>query len=275
MNKISVVIPTIGESFLTNTIDKLLNGSLVPDEIIIVIPKKYSYKIQNNNFNKHVKIFIHEHASQVSQRIFGFKKSINDIILQLDADILIEQDCLKEMVNALNEQNSICISPRYSTDIKYKLSFFKKIFFNYFIKREKDFNNWDTWFTRHYFEYNSKMLTTKWLPGGCILHRKHNLVLENYYQFNGKAFDEDLIHSFMLSNNSIKLCIAKNAFAKSINYEAYEHKNFNELFRYIMRIYKIKKKLVHDSKGNIIYFHIWFIQWFLSEQIRFLKSKLF
>ena len=29
------------------------------------------------------------------------------------------------------------------------------------------------------------------------------------------------------------------------------------------------------KKGNIIYFHIWFIQWFLSEKIRFLKSKLF
>ena len=122
-------------------------------------------------------------------------------------------------------------------------------------------------------EYNSKLLKTKWLPGGCILHKKENLVLNNYYEYKGKAYDEDLIHSFLLHNNSIDLCVSKKAFAKSINYHAYEHKNFNTLIKYLYRIYKIKVKLSRDSKGNIFYYHIWFFQWFCSETFRYLKTK--
>lgn len=273
MHRVSVVIPTIGESWLNTTIDRLLNGSLVPEEIIVVIPKQYSHRLNLFKFNKIIKILISEKASQVSQRIKGFIESRNKYVLQLDSDILIYKNCLEELVIALDDNKSICVSPRYSTDLDYHASFFKKILFGYFLNREKNFKFWDTWFYRHYEEYNSKLLKTKWLPGGCILHKKENLVLNNYYEYKGKAYDEDLIHSFLLHNNSIDLCVSKKAFAKSINYHAYEHKNFNTLIKYLYRIYKIKVKLSRDSKGNIFYYHIWFFQWFCSETFRYLKTK--
>ena len=65
MHKVSVVIPTIGETWLNTTIDRLLNGSLVPEEIIVVIPKQYSHRLNLFKFNKVVKILISEKASQV------------------------------------------------------------------------------------------------------------------------------------------------------------------------------------------------------------------
>ena len=275
MNKISVVIPTIGESFLKNTIEKLLCGSLIPDEIIVVIPKNFYHKINNINFHKCVKILVHEHASQVSQRIFGFKNAINELILQLDADIILDKHCLNELVLALNNKKLICVSPKYSTDLNYNVSFFKIFFLNYFIKRERSMKFWDTWFHRHYEEYDNKLLITKWLPGGCILHRKKNLILENYYEYKGKAFDEDLIHSFKLNNNGIRLCVAKKALARSLNYKQYDHINYEDLFNYIFRVYKIKKNIAKESRGSVIFYHIWFLQWFFLEVIRYFKSKFF
>lgn len=273
MYKVSVVIPTIGESFLSKTIENLLSGSLKPDEIIIVIPKKYSSKIKNYNFNKLVRVYVQEHASQVSQRILGFKKSSNELILQLDADILLKKDCLQELVESLNSNDDMCVAPFYETDLDYEAKFLKKFFFSCFINREKKFFNWDTWFYRHYHHFNDRLLLTKWLPGGCILHKKKNLVLDNYYFYDGAAYDEDLLHSYLLSLKSIKLCIAKKAFAKSINPKGYEHKNFNNLMKYIKRIYHIKKKLATDSKGNLIFYHVWFIQWVFLEYLRFSISK--
>lgn len=43
------------------------------------------------------------------------------------------------------------------------------------------------------------------------MHRKENLVLDNYFPFKGKAFGEDVIHSIMLRNKGIKLFIEAKA----------------------------------------------------------------
>jgi hypothetical protein len=50
----------------------------------------------------------------------------------------------------------------------------------------------------------------EWLAGGCILHRKENLITENYFPFSGKAYCEDLMHSILLRKNNIDLWITKN-----------------------------------------------------------------
>ena len=272
-NKISVVIPTIGEDFLIDTIKNLFEGTHKPDEVLVVIPKKFYNKISNLKFKGNVKILIHDKASQVSQRIHGFKNSSHELVLQLDADIMLKKNCLKELIEALNSNENMCVSPFYETDLNYKANLLKKLLFFYFIKREKEINYWDTWFYRHYHYLNDKLLVTKWLPGGCILHKKKNLVLDNYYFYNGTAFDEDLLHSYLLSLKSIKLCIAKNAFAKSINLKDYQHDKIKNLIKYIKRIYKIKKQLAIDSKGNLFFYHIWFIQWVVFEFLRFSLSK--
>tara|TARA_B110000008_G_scaffold240274_1_gene247498 strand:- start:2083 stop:2523 length:441 start_codon:yes stop_codon:yes gene_type:complete len=51
-----------------------------------------------------------------------------------------------------------------------------------------------------------------WQPGGCLMHNKENLIKENYFPFNGKAYSEDLIHSFLLKNNNLKLITCLDAY---------------------------------------------------------------
>jgi hypothetical protein len=51
----------------------------------------------------------------------------------------------------------------------------------------------------------------EWLPGGCALHRRENLVLENFYPFSGKAFCEDIPHSLLLRQRKIRLIVVPQA----------------------------------------------------------------
>jgi hypothetical protein len=54
-------------------------------------------------------------------------------------------------------------------------------------------------------EEPAEWLDIGWLPGGCVLHRRVNLVLSDYYPFRGKAFAEDLFHSVELTRKGIRL----------------------------------------------------------------------
>ena len=96
----------------------------------------------------------------------------------------------------------------------------------------------------------------KVLSGGCVLHYKKNLVLENYYNYDGKAFGEDFIHSFLLYKKSINLYLFESNFIKyhKIHDEHYNFNNFKDFVKYLIRSYKIRKYLLKTSNGNIFFF---------------------
>ena len=54
---ISVVIPTIGSKHLNKTIDHLFKQTVLPDEVILVVPKQYKKEINiiTNNLKKRIK----------------------------------------------------------------------------------------------------------------------------------------------------------------------------------------------------------------------------
>ena len=49
----------------------------------------------------------------------------------------------------------------------------------------------------------SEPFITGWIPGGCVMHYKSNLVLYNFFPFSGKAYCEDLYHSIALKKNNL------------------------------------------------------------------------
>ena len=57
----------------------------------------------------------------------------------------------------------------------------------------------------------TEYLQVDWLPGGCVMHKKQNIILYDFYPFEGKAYCEDLIHSYHLINRGIKLMVTKNS----------------------------------------------------------------
>ena len=74
LNELSVVIPTIGEKSLLETIKKLnYKKNQIPSEIIISIYYLNFYKIQNklNNYTN-IKIIKVNKKGQVNQRVQGF-----------------------------------------------------------------------------------------------------------------------------------------------------------------------------------------------------------
>ena len=49
------------------------------------------------------------------------------------------------------------------------------------------------------------LFETQWLPGGCVICHREDLVTEDYYPFAGKAFCEDLAHSVLWKKQGTRL----------------------------------------------------------------------
>ena len=60
-------------------------------------------------------------------------------------------------------------------------------------------------------EVESDFLNLDWQPGGCVLHKKENLILKDFYPYRAKAYSEDLIHSFLLRQSGTSLFVVMKA----------------------------------------------------------------
>ena len=60
-------------------------------------------------------------------------------------------------------------------------------------------------------DVTSNLVKVEWQPGGCVMHRRENLVLEDFYPYKGKAYCEDLIHSFLLRQAGVGLFVNMHA----------------------------------------------------------------
>jgi hypothetical protein len=49
------------------------------------------------------------------------------------------------------------------------------------------------------------------VAGGCVLHNKKNLILENFWTLPGKAYYEDAVHSCILRSKGVRLVINSSA----------------------------------------------------------------
>ncbi len=223
---VSVVIPTLGGSQILQTINNLNTTNLKPREILICIPKELSYKL-NFNFDNNIKIIETDLYGQVYQRTIGFKKATEDFVLQLDDDLLFSIDNIQIMLNELRHLGiNNCIGPQlydeknkiYNYSIYNGFTKFESYIIEYFLggakfgkdrmgKISKSGQNFG-YDIRH---MKNNIQNVEWLAGGCVLFYKKNLILENYYPFQGKAYCEDLIHSYLLKKNETKLWITKSA----------------------------------------------------------------
>lgn len=222
---LSIVIATLGNKSIISTIE-CINQSLdsgyvaeMNTEIIIVIPEKTNHvrKWLQGYLNDRYRILETSKGGQVHQRIEGFKAATGNIVMQLDDDINFEHIFISELLKELNQlpKNS-AISPllcNSSGESLYERNFSfmgrlknSYIFFKFKISEGK-INS----FGRS-LGFNKKSMDTiqsDWLPGGCIVHWKSNLILNNYFPFEGKAYMEDFLHSEMLIREGIELYLIK------------------------------------------------------------------
>jgi len=216
---ISIVIASLGGPELKSTLDSIYNQSIAPSEIIIVIPEECKVSIEISKLNA-IRIINSKFKGQVIQRIIGFKEAAYEYVLQMDDDIQLEVSALE----LLYEQILLCdknvtLAPMYYNintknplyNIPYKkLNFLQKYLFGF-----KDANKLYGKLTLCGTSYgvnpnyiDGKLIKVEWLPGGCIMHRRENLILESYFPYKGKAYCEDLIHSYyMVKKSNLKLFV--------------------------------------------------------------------
>ncbi len=272
MCKISIVIATLGGVKLNNTIKLLNKGSLIPNEILVCIPVSSKF---NENFNySNVRIIRTLEKGQVSQRIEGFKQVENEFVLQIDDDICVENDFLKNLYNlfiTLPENSAIAPSFIFlnSSHHVYPISngWLNKIYY-YLINGRLGYQQGVITMSGTEIGVNASfsekiLVESEWLPGGCVLHRKKNLILSNYFPFAGKAFCEDLFHSCELKKIGLKLFVSTKVYVE-IDDPRNDVLTFkNQIFN-LLSDYKIRSFFCKKYKSKTINFYIYYLLRFNS-----------
>tara|TARA_B100001175_G_C19509224_1_gene642695 strand:- start:710 stop:1600 length:891 start_codon:yes stop_codon:yes gene_type:complete len=283
-SKISVVIASIGDRDLIPTIKSINSSSIKIDEIIISIPN--DAKLDLELFKVFSNIVIHKsrYKGQVAQRIEGFKISTNNYVLQLDDDIIVERYCIELMYKFIRENDRSAVSAHFHhitskrsiylkndnlsisnyyflSDLNYfRNRFFDKIYTK--IKNDETISqngiiSKSGFETYPNFEKFNTPFISGWVPGGCMMHHKDNLVLSNFFPFKGKAYCEDLFHSIALKKNNIELYYHPNAiaFLKIENIKS----SFKMFVKHIKSDFIVRKTLVEQnnlSKSRMLFVYL-------------------
>ena len=197
---------------------------------------------------------------QVLQRAYGFRKAKYNLVLQLDDDIWLDKFCLQKLVKSLlDKDEKCCVAPKIIDRNNNNKNVLKKDSKNYgTVSKTGEAVSVPINFK------SEKLFLVDWVPGGCVLHTKQNLILDNFFPYKGKAYCEDLIHSFLLNQNKVKLYINTNLYCStdleitrlpSIKYFFNQLKDDFRARSYFMKKFKIysNKILIYYSKRIISY----------------------
>ncbi len=223
---ISVVIATLGTDVIHETLLKINSGTVVPDEIIICIPEDLVQNFSRYKFPyDNVKILFTKIRGQVGQRAIGFMHSSNELVLQLDDDIHIERFTIENLTAKLIKLGpGFAIAPvlcdKITRDSLYRNSLgYRSILNNIFhscigglpfgLSKMGAYSELTCSCSVDPSFYTSDV-SVNWLPGGCILNYKQDLILYDFYPCTGKAYAEDLLHSHLRGIKNIKHILSIN-----------------------------------------------------------------
>lgn len=269
-NKISVVIATLGGVQLHDTIKSINSNTIIPFEILISIPIQESYNIKFQ-LPHNAKVCISENRGQVAQRLFGFSLAKGEYIMQMDDDLVLESNTIELLLNSLiSLPNNSAIAPSIYV-LQTKQSFYKRppsttlLKFYYFLINGINGYKPGT-LTKAMSnigvdpgESNELLTRSEWLPGGCVLQYRSNIINFNYFPFNGKAYCEDIYHSMYLTEKGINLYFHNTAriWLSEMNIEySFNVKLQNFIKDFKARIYLAKKFPRQKSIFSIYLYYV-------------------
>ena len=216
---ITVVIACVGEDSVKATIHSLLKGTVKPHKVLICIPEEYVNRVTDlSDHYDCVSILPTAVRGQVAQRALGFQKSTTKYTLQLDADVLITSRLLENLRADIRRHEGASVGPLvYRND--------RKAIYSYLSDNCQVFHAWQrrllVFILNGFDGYQSGAISkggigfgadstlsshkVEWMPGGCLLHETKNLILNDFYACAGKAYSEDLFHSYLLREKGVKL----------------------------------------------------------------------
>ncbi len=213
----SIVIATIGSASLYDTIKSIYSSSILPSEIIVVIPKVYRSNVIEYRANQ-VKYVYVDFMGQVNQRIYGFGLTKTEFVIQLDDDIIVDYYCFDSLLQAYKGLTGRrIVGPSFFfTDGSYaynKPSFLNKLLSLFlFIKtKPATISSIGYGYGVNFSNVLDNYHESEWLAGGCILFHRDDLPNQVHFPFSGKAYCEDLIFSVLIRKKQFRIYIVKNA----------------------------------------------------------------
>lgn len=283
----SVVIPTLGGESLIRTIRKLNSGTVIPKEIIISIPDN-SYMGNININDDNVKVVAAGCRGQVCQRAYGFQMAKYEYVLQLDDDIDVESSCIEKLIETMEDSNENCsVSPAMICKDNNKspygrrtVSLIADVYYwlisggDGYVQGSVTSSGINIGIDATSSVLTNRIHTVQWLPGGCVLHKKKNLILQDYFPYQGKAYCEDLIHSLLLKKNGIKLII--DIYAKSFfDCRPPVIQSFPQLLTNLFDDYRARKYYLRLRGSNLLKMNIYYFVLFIKTIVLYptLSSK--
>ena len=220
---LSVVIASLGGDHLLKTVNSLINGKSVPNEIIISLPPGVTME-PITSIDTLIKIINSPNKGQVKQRLFAYGYCSFEIVMQSDDDVYYDHLCIQHFY----EEIMILGPGNVLGPIFYDLSTGERV-----VKFKGGLkglfkNLYDTlicmapWGERKMGKISKiglaygvdvslikekKPYEVSWLPGACSLSYKKDIITQDYYPFSGKAFGEDVLQSIKRSQLGQKMYI--------------------------------------------------------------------
>lgn len=220
---LTIIIPSTLTNINAKWINQINNYSLKGIKIIISITPNLSInEAYKKGFKSNIKIIKSEQRGQVKQRQYAYKFCKTSLIMHMDDDIFFSIKSLKKLLAEYSNLNTnTCLAPRINNKNKfYKNTIIKKLkniilFFK--INPKPGSVSITSFAVQHRIEkdYHDNFEKVDFLPGGLLIIKTKDIINHNYYKFRGKAYCEDLIHSFLLKEKGIDLYISNNCFCET------------------------------------------------------------
>jgi len=275
LSSLSVVIATLGGPELRGTINCLNSGEVIPTEILVCIPQAEA-KNQDLSDIDNVHIITTPCRGQVAQRAYGLKLAQQNMVMQIDDDIALFPQTMQALIIALKELgHGNVVAPfflhkegtyvtSYSDDWVGALQSIHAYLIcgaPWGLKRMGKISpaGIGYWFDR--MRVGDDPIETDWVPGGCALCFKEDLVLDAYFPFTGKAFSEDLIHSVLWRKKGAQLWAVPRAQCKT----TVAHMPFN--LNLIFADYRAHLHVVRMIDGSAWRLRLWFTFYFATKLV--------
>jgi glycosyltransferase involved in cell wall biosynthesis len=280
--KLSVVIATLGGATLESTISSINSGTIIPDEILICIPNKEAKSIQSTA--KNVNIINTKVRGQVAQRAFGFKLAKGNYVLQIDDDIILTLNCIEQLIKTISINKKYVVAPAM-INLETGRSVYARRRYNPVVEKLYGFlmNGRDgyqpgtidkagTAVGVNADECKKDLLVVDWLPGGCAMHHRENLILDDFYPFKGKAFGEDVVHSCLLKKNGLTLLLDTRAKCELEIIPITEY-TFKQFMKILYADYKVRKYLQVLKKNVSVRMYLFYILSVLGFCSKIIKKR--
>jgi hypothetical protein len=275
VGQITIVIATLGSESLAATINSLNSGSVCPKEILVCIPADNAWKVAHLQ-GGNTSIVQTEFRGQVAQRAAGFQLASCPLVLQLDDDLVLDRFCLERLAATLKLLGPKAAVAPALVDLKTGQSVYKKP------KKNRVVLGLYYWLMNGARGYEpgridrsgssvgvdpsvspAPLYDVEWLAGGCVLHHRENLVMENFWPFPGKAYYEDVVHSSILAASGIRLVIDPSAIC---SLELFSQASFStgDFFRNLYRDYIGRKYFMRQFSRQSFRIYLYFFGRILS-----------